>query len=187
MSMSQNETDCQEEIGARDGGADSEAENVVLLPVLDWAERKKTERWLLCLAAVAANWQPEQEAECVDRIPEAAFDAAVEQAIGAHERAKVDAGGARKAKVLSHKDRLIGIIVRKLAPTEMTALFDGLDGKNSKESTSYLRSRFQNQILWPSKGQWNAIREDLPGVESVMINHWVASMGTEAAEPTKKR
>lgn len=188
MSMNQDETNCQEEISNLETADDgSDAEQPKLLPVLEWAERKKTERWLLCLAAVAAEWQPEQEAECVDRIPEAAFDAAIEQAIAAHERAKGEAGGVRKAKVLVHKDRLIGVIVRKLPPTEMTALFDGLENKNGKEATSYLRSRFTSRLLWPSLSVWSAIRDDLPGAESAMINHWVASMGTEAAEPTKKR
>ena len=40
-------------------------------PVLEWAAEKETKRWLLCLAATAAGWLPEQVDDAVDEVTEA--------------------------------------------------------------------------------------------------------------------
>ena len=37
----------------------------IIKPVLEWAADKGTKRWLLCLAASAAGWLPEQVDDAV--------------------------------------------------------------------------------------------------------------------------
>lgn len=159
-----------------------------LRPVLDWAQRKgflPEKRWMLCLAATQRGWLPEQQDDAVDEVSEADFDASMRAVEEAHGRLKNE-HGRQKVKALVHRNLLVGVFVRRLIPTERNTIFDSWQKLSDKEAGDMARSRLQSLILWPTLAAFHAVRECVPNIDDIFMNKWLASMGSESSEVSKK-
>lgn len=178
--MTQDNTECQEKDLAPPPPA-------TLRPVLEWAQRKSVERWLLCLAATHAKWLPEQQDDAIDEVSEADFDAAIKAAMEKLEECKRTHGRAW-IRTLTHRDLLIGVIVKKMRSGERRIVLDTIDkAKNNEDAGAYALNCFHAQIQWPTLPAYTTAIETVPGVDDVLSVKWLQSLGMEAQEPAKKR
>ncbi len=180
--MAQDNTECQEKDFLPPPAAPA-----TLRPVLEWAQRKSVERWLLCLAATHAKWLPEQQDDAVDEVTEADFDAAVKAASEKLEECRRVHGRAW-IRTLTHRDMLIGVIVKKMRSGERRVVLDTFGkAKSDEEAGKYLQDYFHSQMQWPTLPVYTAAIETIPGADDVLALKWLQSLGAEAQEPAKKR
>lgn len=127
----------------------------VVKSVLEWAADKGTKRWLLCLAATAAGWLPEQVDDAVDEVTEAQYDDVVQKAQIAYDSACRKYGnddlkvGRGRVRSLVFEDRLLGVLVRRLPPTEAKVLNDQLEKAKEGEGGKFLQDAFKAAVVYP--------------------------------------
>lgn len=155
--------------------------------VAEWAESKKTDRWLLCLAVTAQAWLPEQEDDAQDYLTEAEYDAAIDAAKQAHEKAKREYGRERVRTVL-HDTLYIGFVVRRFGANELASMQRTIDDKPAKEGGQLVVNNFKGVILYPEALHLDRLR-DIVGQAAVNVLplKWLASLGAEGERRAKKR
>ena len=169
----------------------------VLRTVEEWAARKETKRWLLCLAATGAGWLPEQEDDAQDEVTEEAYDAAVEAADVAYKRCEQEQspvhGQTAKGTVraICHPTHYVGVIVKRLPPTEVKAFqrqVDKLSRSKDEELGKMLGEHFRAIILWPEPRFVESVRQRMNNaIESVLPMKWLLSLGADGGDRVKKR
>jgi hypothetical protein len=169
--MNETDTDCQEK-----------------RTVSEWAQRKGTKRWLLCLAATGAGWLPEQEDDAQDEVTEAEYDAAVEAARSGNEKAKEKAGGHDRVKALLFTDRLLGVVVKRLRPTEAGVFNKQLENAPEGEAAAVSANAFEGAVLWPEPKALNLARERVPNAfKATFPLMFVRLVGMDGGDRVKKR
>ncbi len=155
--------------------------------ISDWTDQKKTDRWLVCIAATAQGWLPEQEDDAVDLVTEAVYDAAIAEALAAHTALKVEYGPA-KVRTICHDTLFVGFVVRRFGSTEIETLNRTVGEKTAKEGGAAISSNFRGVILWPSPAHLDRLR-DIVGqsVLNVLPMKWFMSLGAEGERRAKKR
>lgn len=163
----------------------------------EWAARKETKRWLLCLAATAAGWLPEQEDDAQDEVTEEEYDAAVEAARTAYERYEAESApvhgqvGKRTVRAICHPTYYVGAIVKILSPTEANTLSRELgkaSNKSDAECARLLADHFKSVVLWPEWKHLERVRQRMvKAIEVVLPLRWLQSLGSDGGERVKKR
>lgn len=126
-------------------------------PVLEWSADKGTKRWLLCLAATAAGWLPEQADDAVDEVTEEQYDEVIQKAQIAYDSACRKYGnddlkvGRGRVRSLVFEDRLLGVLVRRLPPTEANTLNAQLEKAKdgTGEAGKLMQDAFKAAVVYP--------------------------------------
>ncbi len=127
----------------------------VVKPVLEWAADKGTKRWLLCLAATAAGWLPEQVDDAVDEVTETQYDEVIQKAQIAYDSACRKYGnddlkvGRGRVRSLVFEDRLLGVLVRRLPPTEANTLNAQIEKAKDGEAGKLMQDAFKAAVVYP--------------------------------------
>lgn len=155
--------------------------------VSDWAEQLKTDRWLLCIAATAQGWLPEQEDDAQDYLTEEAYIKAIDEAKAAHAKAKADFGR-DKVRTIVHDTLFIGFIVRRMSANEMNAMQSRIESSTSKDAGQVALNNFKGMIQYPETSHLDRLR-DIVGAAAinVMPIKWLGSLGSEGERRAKKR
>lgn len=134
---------------------DTKQAPAVVKPVLEWAADKGTKRWLLCLAATAAGWLPEQVDDAVDEVTEVQYDETIQKAQIAYDSACRKYGnndlkvGRGRVRSLIFQDRLLGVLVRRLPPTEANTLNSQIEKAKDGEAGKLMQDVFKAAVIYP--------------------------------------
>ena len=171
-------------------------------PVLEWAAEKETKRWLLCLAATAAGWLPEQVDDAVDEVTEAQYDEAIQKTQIAYDSACRKYGnddlkvGRGRVRSLVFEDRLLGVLVRRLPPTEAKVLSDQLEKAKEGEAGKIVQDAFKAAVVYPeatlpsgATGEaYERARRMTPNAFTVALPmKFVNMLGADGGDRAKKR
>ena len=174
----------------------------VVKPVLEWAADKGTKRWLLCLAATAAGWLPEQVDDAVDEITEAQYDEVIQKAQIAYDSACRKYGnddlkvGRGRVRSLVFEDRLLGVLVRRLPPTEAKVLSEQLEKAKEGEAGKLVQDAFKAAVVFPeatlpsgATGEaYERARRMTPNAfTSTLPMKFVNMLGADGGDRAKKR
>lgn len=179
--MNEIDTNCQDE-----------AQPVEKRTVSDWAQRKQTKRWLLCLAATGAGWLPEQEDDAQDEVTEAEYDAAVKAAEAGMAKAAASqshgGNGRDRIKALVFDDRLLGVVVKRLRPSEAAVFNKQLESCADGEAAAVSAAAFDAAVLWPDAHMINTARERVPNAfKATFPLKFIRLIGMDGGDRVKKR
>ena len=127
----------------------------IIKPVLEWAADKGTTRWLLCLAATATGWLPERVDDAGDEVTETQYDETIQKAQIAYDSACRKYGnddlkaGRGRVRSLVFEDRLLGVLVRRLPPTEAKVLSEQLEKAKEGEAGKLVQDAFKAAVVYP--------------------------------------
>lgn len=151
------------------------------LPLLKWADKKRTPRDVLCLAVVQNQWSAEQTDGEETHLTEADYDMHVKNAEELKAATLAAAGGFRAAKVVVHPGHLIAVVARRLRKAESDAvlLVATDDEKSSRFKEDCIVASLTDRLLWPSAGsaEWGFVAETYPIAVTVMAQSYIASHG----------
>lgn len=174
----------------------------VVKPVLEWAADKGTKRWLLCLAATAAGWLPEQVDDAVDEVTEAQYDETIQKAQIAYDSACRKYGnddlkvGRGRVRSLVFEDRLLGVLVRRLPPTEASVLNSQIEKAKEGEGGKLLQDAFKAAVVYPEATLANGgtgeayerARRTTPNAFAMMFpTKFFNMLGMDGGDRAKKR